>query len=111
MSKDTYLGEKVIPIDQTPFKGWSASDWALYYVERYGGFDGAHHKTWVLDQVARILKGTPVIISRAEWTDHEPEWRVTLREPPTQEYLNWVKDMKAGEDGPDTYEYDEGIAP
>jgi hypothetical protein len=26
-------------------------------------------------------------------------------------YPTWVRIMKAGEDGPDTYSYDEGISP
>lgn len=58
---------------------------AMRCIEEYGWVDGAHHKTWVIDQVARCLLG--------------------------DEYEQWVKDMKAGEDGPDTYSYDEGIAP
>ena len=28
---------------------------ALNFIERYGGFDGGHHKQWVLDQLVRIL--------------------------------------------------------
>lgn len=31
-------------------------DAAMELIERYGGIDGAHHKQWVLDQVARRLK-------------------------------------------------------
>ena len=58
---------------------------ALGLIEQYGGIDGAHHKQWVLDQVARVLTGSG--------------------------YKAWVKKMKAGEDGPETYEYDEGCAP
>jgi hypothetical protein len=58
---------------------------ALKLIEQYGGIDGGHHKMWVIDQVARALTG--------------------------EGYEQWVKDMKAGEDGPDTYGWDEGIAP
>lgn len=54
-------------------------------IERYGQIDGSHHKQWVLDQIARVIKG--------------------------KDYKKWVKLMKAGEDGPDTYDYDEGCAP
>jgi hypothetical protein len=54
-------------------------------VERFGGIDGEHHKTWVIDQVARALLGDG--------------------------YAQWVVAMKAGEDGPDTYTWDEGTAP
>lgn len=52
---------------------------------RYGGIDGEHHKTWVIDQMVRALTGT--------------------------DYANWVQESKVGEDGPNTYTWDEGIAP
>ncbi len=58
---------------------------ALNVIARFGGIDGAHHKTWVIDQVARCLLG--------------------------DRYKEWVTDMMAGEDGPATYGYDEGITP
>ncbi len=58
---------------------------ALRLIEQYGGIDGGHHKMWVIDQVARVLTGDG--------------------------YDQWVKAMKAGEDGPETYDWDEGIAP
>lgn len=58
---------------------------AIELAVRCGGIDGAHHKAWVIDQMVRILAG--------------------------DEYENVVRDAKAGEDGPDTYEWDEGIAP
>ena len=57
---------------------------ALDFIMRWGGFDGNHHKQWVLDQLARIL---------------------------ADDYDAWVAEAKAGEDGPDTYDWDEGIAP
>lgn len=50
-----------------------------------GSFDGAHHKMWVIDQMVRALTGP--------------------------NYDKWVEDFCAGEDGPETYEWDEGIAP
>lgn len=58
---------------------------AIAMIERYGGIDGAHHKAWVIDQVARILTAP--------------------------DYPAWVKRMTDGEDGQYTYEWDEGIAP
>jgi hypothetical protein len=58
---------------------------ALALIRGCGGIDGEHHKAWVIDQVARILAG--------------------------KEYEEWVAETKSGEDGPDTYEWDEGIAP
>lgn len=58
---------------------------AMDIIKSYGQIDGAHHKTWCLDQIARIFL-----------KDH---------------YDEWVVAMKNGEDGSETYYYDEGIAP
>jgi hypothetical protein len=58
---------------------------AIELIVKYGGIDGAHHKDWVLDQVVRLLAGS--------------------------EYENVIREAKAGEDGPNTYDWDEGIAP
>lgn len=60
-------------------------DAALDIINAYGGTDGAHHKQWALDQVVRCLT-----------KEHYPEW---------------VRLHCNGEDGPDTYSWDEGIAP
>lgn len=61
---------------------------AMDTIERFGGIDGGHHKAWVIDQVVRALLG-----------GDEGAYRV------------WLAGMCVGEDGPDTYEWDEGIAP
>jgi len=58
---------------------------ALDIIEEYGGYDGGHHKMWVLDQAVRALTGDG--------------------------YEEWVKEYMAGEDGPETYSWDIGIAP
>lgn len=58
---------------------------ALLILTAYGQIDGAHHKSWVIDQAVRALAG------------------------PYYEEL--ITAYKSGEDGPDTYEWDEGIAP
>lgn len=58
---------------------------ALCIANQYGGIDGAHHKTWVIDQMVRALTG--------------------------EDYAKWVAEHNAGEDGPDTYEWDVGIPP
>ncbi len=105
-----YLGETIVDIQETEFKDYTQSDWVMYFIERYGQFDGSHHKQWVLDQAVRLLKGNNVIIKKATWSDGQWEWRIKLAEP-TEEYNQWVIDMKNGEDGEDTYDYDYGIAP
>jgi len=48
-------------------------------------FDGSHHKQWQLDQIVRALTGG--------------------------KYDEYVAYQKHGEDGPNTYSWDEGIAP
>jgi hypothetical protein len=58
---------------------------ALDIAFQFGSIDGAHHKMWVIDQMVRELAGP--------------------------EYENWVRTVKDGVDGPDTYSWDEGIPP
>ena len=111
MSEQKYIGEEIVDIKETSYKDHTPTDWALTYIRYYGGTDGGHHKQWVLDQVARILNGTPVIVRKATWEDpHLVEYRFTTGEP-SEKYLQWVKEYKDGEDGPETYDYDEGIVP
>src|SRR6478736_4576840 len=104
-----YLGEFPLEtIDTTdPAK---AIEYALLYNGMYGGIDGAHHKTWVLDQMSRILLGTPVIVTIAKWQNGHEEKRFSTGTP-SAEYTAWVTHLRAGEDGPESYGYDEGIAP
>ncbi len=58
---------------------------ALEVAYDFGDTDGAHHKQWVIDQMVRAL------------TAHE--------------YEEWVANRKAGDHGPETYGWEEGIAP
>ncbi len=58
---------------------------ALHVAVHYGGFDGAHHKAWVIDQMVRALTAG--------------------------QYEDTIKAAKAGKDGPETYEWDEGTPP
>jgi hypothetical protein len=58
---------------------------ALSILLEYGQTDGAHHKAWVIDQAVRALAG-----------------------PYYDELISAYKD---GEDGPETYGWDKGIAP
>jgi len=106
-----YLGETILDISKTEYKDYDKGDWALLYIEMYGGIDGSHHKAWVMDQVVRILNGTKVILSKAEWKNGTINHRFNLDEP-SQKYLDWVKEYEGEEDdGEIMYEYDIGIAP
>ena len=58
---------------------------AIGIAVQYGGIDGDHHKAWVIDQMVRILA--------------------------YDKYESIVAEAKSGEDGPNTYAWNEGIAP
>jgi len=58
---------------------------AIELAVRFGGADGADHKAWVIDQMVRILA--------------------------SDSYGKIVADARNGEDGPETYAWDVGIAP
>jgi len=58
---------------------------ALEIAHDYGQTDGSHHKSWVIDQIVRLL------------TDDE--------------YDEWIKNYRKGEEGPETYSWNVGIAP
>ncbi len=62
----------------------SRIDEALKYAI-WGQVDGGHHKAWAIDKIVRALTG--------------------------DDYDKFVADACDGEEGPDTYEWDEGIAP
>ena len=82
---------------------------ALQYIMLYGGIDGAHHKDWLLDQVARILNGATVTVELAKWDNGKQNIEYSVGE--NEQYHKWVQYLKDGEDGPETYGYDVGIAP
>lgn len=60
-------------------------DIALAIARDYGSVDGAHHKTWVIDQMVRTLAG--------------------------DRYAAFVAAARNGDDGPETFDWNEGIAP
>lgn len=105
-----YLGETILDVHKTEYAEYAPQDWAMFWIERYSGIDGSHHKDWLIDQIARILKGTKVVIKLARWENGSEEERFVLDGAPI-EYYKWVEEMRAGEDGPNTYSYDVGVAP
>ena len=58
---------------------------ALTCARQYGQIDGGHHKMWVIDQMCRHILG--------------------------DNYDEFITECKKGEDGPETYDWDVGIAP
>lgn len=61
---------------------------AIAVAGTYGQIDGEHHKQWVINEMVRQLLG------------NDPQF-----------YAEWVAGNRAGEDGPDTYGWEEGIPP
>lgn len=60
---------------------------ALALIFKYTGIQGIHHKQWLLDQIVRVLSEDG------------------------SKYYDWVREYCKGDEGPNTYEWDEGIAP
>jgi hypothetical protein len=84
-------------------------DRALDYAVRYGGIDGAHHKNWVIDQMVRALTGCPLVTTSS--TDYAGKPYTYESQAESKEYQELVRQARAGEDGPETYEWDEGTPP
>jgi len=52
---------------------------AIQLAVTYGGFDGAHHKDWVIDQMVRALAGDRYAAIVKEAMDGAPEdWPVGI---------------------------------
>ena len=85
MQSATQLKEQAADLAQAALEVERSVLLAVELAVRYGGVDGAHHKAWVIDQMVRALSGT--------------------------KYREVIAYACAGEDGPDTYEWDEGVAP
>ena len=78
-------------------------------IVRDGVADGDHHKMWIIDQIVRALTGCPVVDRTGR--DYKGEEFTYQALGASPEYLQFVSDYQDGEDGPDTYTWDEGIAP
>ncbi|WP_319533401.1 hypothetical protein [uncultured Cohaesibacter sp.] len=82
---------------------------AIEIAVRLGGIDGAHHKAWVIDQMVRALTGCPDVTGEALGPNNVPYSYLAQGE--SKEYQKLVKNACKGEDGPETYSWDTGIAP
>ena len=110
MSDRKYLGGHQVL--HHPYSHYTAQDWMFRYIEFYGAIDGEHHKTWVMDQVARIHHGTRVIVYKHEWDGGTVEYRFETGEP-TKEYDEWVLSIMEWDEETQSYNYsyDIGTAP
>lgn len=82
---------------------------ALNYAVAYGQIAGEHHKTWVIDQMVRALTGCPMVDRQA--IDCNGLLYTYQAQGESPEYIQLIADAKSGEDGPETYKWDTGIAP
>lgn len=73
------------PISRRLASAEERSNAAIELAVRFGGIDGDHHKAWVIDQMVRALAA--------------------------EGYKHVVKTACEGEDGPNTYPWNEGIPP
>jgi len=84
-------------------------DKTLEIAMSYGGIDGAHHKDWTLDQMVRALTGCPMETHEA--TDSEGNPYTYESQGESDEYQSFVAEACDGEDGPETYTWEEGTPP
>lgn len=82
---------------------------ALKIANNYGGIDGDHHKMWTIDQMVRALTNCPLVeVHKLDYKGNPFTYK-TFGE--SEEYKQWIVDHNKGEDGPNTYEWEKGIAP
>ncbi len=83
---------------------------ALAMIAEYGGCESEEHLRWLLDYVARVLTGCPKEMSVVQIVNAgklcTPE---QLGE--SNAYKVFVARYNDGDEGPDTYEWDTGVAP
>ena len=83
-------------------------DRALQIAIKFGGIDGAHHKDWVIDQMVRALTNCPIIEKHSSNHNKTYTYEVQGESEEYKQLVEWACD---GEDGSETYSWEEGIAP
>lgn len=83
---------------------------AIGLAAAYGGIDGDHHKMWVIDQMVRTLTGCPMVFITKK-NQASGKFYSFEAQGESEQYKKVVRDACVGEDGPNTYEWDCGIAP
>lgn len=82
---DTADASWLITEEREPENDADRIDLAVDVAFEFGQIDGDHHKAWTIDQMVRVLAG--------------------------ERYAALIEEYRDGVDGPDTYTWDEGIAP
>ena len=76
------------------------------YAARGNLDDGAQDKAHAIDQMVRALTGCPMVEKKGKDFLGKTYTYQTFGE--SQEYLDWVAAVEDGDDGPYTYEWDNG---
>jgi hypothetical protein len=88
---------------------------ALAFAVRHGQTDGDHHKAWVIDQIVRALTRCPVekqVNPYGSTPDGKGFMAIEVDgQGESDEYRAIVAYARAGEDSPETYDWDCGVAP
>lgn len=111
-----YLGSTSIDVTTDPrFKNWTTKDFAMEFITRYGQIDGEHHKSWVLDQVSRILLGSPIEANQRCWArpDESIITEVDFTVGSSESYRKWRRGFVEydSDDGSEIDDYECGTAP
>lgn len=93
-------------IDMTMDLSKLSKDEKILYFAGLGQFDGSHHKTWVIDQIVRVVMDCPIIEKTTTLTNGQTFTFQAQGE--SQEYKDFVSDY-CGEEG--EYRWNIGIAP
>jgi len=104
-STTSKVKETAVEIKDSPFAKYTRACWAMRLISDYQGIQGDDHRKWLIDQVARVLLGAPIINFRcATWENStEKEWRYEVGT--STAYEEWVRRMEEGD------AYDPGICP
>ncbi len=82
---------------------------ALKLIAKYVSISEVYHKQWLLDQLVRTLTGCPTV--ETSELDARGKPYTYKRLGMNDAYLQWIKNYRSGADGPETYDWDTGIAP
>ena len=81
---------------------------ALVFARTYGSIDGAEHKQWIIDQMVRALLDCPITDMPYVLKDRVYYRQIQVA---SAAYDAWVADHNSGEEGPNNYAWEEGLAP
>lgn len=75
---DIQIKERVdVPLDASPFKGYSSEKLALHFLKQAKDIDGSYEKAGVEDAI-RVLCGSQVKVIKKVWEDNSFSWEVCV---------------------------------